>query len=332
MQWIGRRTYDRLLAPVGRGERLTPCLRGEADLALGTGPSRRKVQRYPCEGKRGSMSDTVRIAPNDTPSEGRSSQSPAGEPVLLLKQGIAALAPVPLAQGGFGQIYLGKILNPLGLLAERNVWGEESPHWLGLGDIPYEEASPESSRLPTPMLDPKSRERVYGAAARLWREYHKRRQEDPIRADEEFKDWLGLIDPLLREDRTIAVKVLQASRPGDPSDVAAAAGESLRRFIKENDLLRRLEHPGIVRRFGLVRDPGLGWCLLLEYVEGKTLEEHLDQFEGRRMPLPLAARLIGEVANAVEYIQSKGIVHRDLKPANIMIRRESQSAVIKIGR
>src|SRR5579862_1288649 len=327
MQWIGRRTYDRLLAPVGRGERLTPCLRGEADLALGTGPSRRKVQRYPCEGKRGSMSDTVRIAPNDTPSEGRSSQSPAGEPVLLLKQGIAALAPVPLAQGGFGQIYLGKILNPLGLLAERIVWGEESPRWLGLGDIPYEPGSPESSRLPSPILSAENRERVYAAATRLWREYRERRQQDPVRADEEFKDWLNLIDPMLREERTIAVKVLQPSRPSDSSD-ALKAEDILRRFIKENELLRRLEHPGIVRRFGIVRDPQLGWCLLLEYIEGKTIDEHLGQFEGRRMPLPQAVRMIGELAQAVEYVQSKGIVHRDLKPQNIMIRRESGSAVI----
>jgi serine/threonine protein kinase len=274
------------------------------------------------------MPDTVRTASEEKPLEGRSARSEADGAPLLLKQGIAALAPIPLAQGGFGQIYLGKILNPLGLLAERIVWGEESPRWLGLGDIPYEEVGPESPRLPSPMLDPKNRERVYGAATRLWREYRERRQLDPVRADEEFKDWLGLIDPLLREDRTIAVKVLQPSRPSDSSDGASAAGETLRRFIKENDLLRRLEHPGIVRRFGLVRDPGLGWCLLLEYIEGKTLEEHLDQFEGRRMPLPLAARLIGELALAVEYIQSKGIIHRDLKPQNIMIRRDSSSAVI----
>jgi hypothetical protein len=167
------------------------------------------------------MTDTVRIASEEKPPEGKGTRSEAGATPLLLKQGIAALAPVPIAQGGFGQIYLGKILNPLGLLAERIVWGEESPRWLGLGDIPFQEAGPESARLPSPMLDAANRERVYGAATRLWHEYRRRRQEDPVRADEEFKDWLGLIDPLLREDRTIAVKVLQPSRPSDSSDGAA---------------------------------------------------------------------------------------------------------------
>src|SRR5579859_6835770 len=273
------------------------------------------------------MPEMLSVVPEDrNPLEPMTRSEASVEP-LLLKQGIAVLAPVPLAQGGFGQVYLGKILNPLGLLAERIVWGEESPHWLGLGDIPYVPASPESPRLPSAILGPENRERVYAAATRLWREYRDRRQQDPVRADEEFKDWLNLIDPMLREERTIAVKVLQAPRTSDSSD-AIKAEDVLRRFIKENELLRRLEHPGIVRRFGIVRDPQFGWCLLLEYIEGKTIEEHLSQFEGRRMPLPQAVRMIGELAQAVEYVQSKGIVHRDLKPQNIMVRRESGSAVI----
>ena len=274
------------------------------------------------------MTDTVRVASGESVGDPAGAR-PEGEPAaVLLKQGIAALAPVPLAQGAFGQVYLGKILNPLGLLAERIVWGEESPRWLGLTDIPYEESDPASPRLPSPILDPDHRERVYAAATRLWQEYRERRKEDPARANEEFKDWLGLIDPLLREDRTIAVKVLHASRSDVRTDASGTPGETLRRFIKENDLLRRLEHPGIVRRFGLVRDPGMGWCLLLEYIDGETLEDHLGKFEGRRMPLPLATRIIGELAAAIDYVHEKGIVHHDLKPQNVMIRRESGSAVI----
>ncbi|HLY74896.1 MAG TPA: hypothetical protein VKU80_12325, partial [Planctomycetota bacterium] len=118
-------------------------------------------------------------------------RSEASVEPLLLKQGIAVLAPVPLAQGGFGQVYLGKILNPLGLLAERIVWGEESPRLLGCGDIPYEDGGPDSSRLPTPILVREHCERVYEAATRLWQEYRTRRVQNPVRADEEFNDWLG---------------------------------------------------------------------------------------------------------------------------------------------
>jgi serine/threonine protein kinase len=267
------------------------------------------------------MPDAVRSYPGELPPGAADESSPP----IVLKNGIAALAPVPVGHGAFGQVYLGRILNPLGLLAERILWGEESPRWLGLADIPFEETPPEVPRVPAPLKDPAARERVVQAATRLWRSYRSRRASDPSGADEEFKDWLGFIDPLLREDRTVAVKVLQPTRS---PDATGTSGESLRRFIKENELLRRLEHPGIVRRFGLVQDPKMGWCLILEYIEGVTLEEHLGGFDGRRMPPPLAVRMIDDLARAVEVVHSKGIIHRDLKPQNVMVRRETGRAVI----
>lgn len=247
---------------------------------------------------------------------------------ILLKNGIALLDPDPIAKGAFGQVYVGKILNPVGLLAERVVWGEENPYWLGLKGIPYEDPQDDASRLPTPITDTATRTKVYAAAVRLWAEYLELRRQDPQRAGDEYKDWLNLIDPMLREDRTVAVKVLKPAgeREGDsdPPDV----GDTVRRFIRENEILRRLTHPSIVRRFGLVRDPQMGWCLLLEFIEGETLEELLRSCEGRRMPLPIAAQLARELADAVAYIHGKGILHRDIKPQNIMVRHDTRTAVI----
>src|SRR5687767_4976789 len=53
------------------------------------------------------------------------------EPIPL-KNGIARLDPVPIAQGGFSQIYRGVILNPYALVAERVLWGDENPRVLGV--------------------------------------------------------------------------------------------------------------------------------------------------------------------------------------------------------
>ncbi len=256
--------------------------------------------------------------------------SAGGEPILL-KNRIAVLTPEPIAEGAFGKVYVGKILNPVGLIAERIVWGEESPRWLGLEDIPYEEPDrslSEERLLPVPLTDPVHRRKVHEAAGRLWTEYLERRKQDRAKADEEYRDLLRLIDPLLHEDRVIAVKVLRPPQGQDPDDEPRLVADSVRRFIKENDILRSLRHPNIVRRFGLVRDAGMGWCLLLEYIEGETLDDHAARYEKRRMPLPEAARLVREVVAGIEYIHAQGVVHRDLKPQNIMVCADGGRAVI----
>ncbi len=255
---------------------------------------------------------------------------PAPQDPILLKNGIAVLTPEPIAEGSFGQVYVGKILNPIGLLAERIVWGEESARWLGLDDIPFDEPPKDDPRgwLPTPLTDPAQVRRVYEAADRLWGDYLARRKQDRARADEEYRDLLGLIDPMLHEDRIIAVKVLRPPSEKPDEAGAAAVGEPVRRFIKENDFLRTLRHPGIVRRFGLVRDERMGWCLLLEYLEGETLDVHLKKHERGRMALPRALALIREIADALRFIHAQGAVHRDLKPQNIMIRKDDGRAVL----
>ena len=96
---------------------------------------------------------------------------------------------------------------------------------------------------------------------------------------------------------------------------------------KEFELLMKAQHPGIVQATGLEDVPGLGECIVMEYVEGCTLKEVMEQGLSSRT----AARLMDELTDAVAYIHSLGIVHRDLKPSNIIVTQGGHVKLIDFG-
>ena len=85
---------------------------------------------------------------------------------------------------------------------------------------------------------------------------------------------------------------------------------------KEFNIGYQLEHPHICRTLGWENVPSVGCCILLEYVDGVTLKEFMQQ---GKLTRPMAVKIINELCSALQYIHSKQIVHRDLKPDNILI-------------
>ncbi|MEM6954200.1 MAG: serine/threonine-protein kinase [Myxococcota bacterium] len=107
---------------------------------------------------------------------------------------------------------------------------------------------------------------------------------------------------------TFAVKVLASELANGPA--------LAKRFEREARILRKLDHPGIVRieDFGL--EGNAGAFIVMELLEGETLEQHL-----KRSPLTgeAAVSIMRQVLEALVHAHREGVVHRDLKPANIFL-------------
>ena len=88
---------------------------------------------------------------------------------------------------------------------------------------------------------------------------------------------------------------------------------------REGRILRRLDHPNLVRIFGDGEDEGLSF-LLLEYLEGPSLFDVLETVPGRRMAVADAVRTVIHAGSAVVHMHRAGFLHLDLKPANLLLR------------
>lgn len=96
---------------------------------------------------------------------------------------------------------------------------------------------------------------------------------------------------------------------------------------KEFELLMKAQHPGIVQATGLEDVPGLGECIVMEYVEGSTLKQRI----GEGLNRSEAGQIVDELLDAVAYIHSIGVVHRDLKPSNIIVTHSCHVKLIDFG-
>ncbi|MBQ8483129.1 MAG: serine/threonine protein kinase [Bacteroidales bacterium] len=86
-----------------------------------------------------------------------------------------------------------------------------------------------------------------------------------------------------------------------------------------------LTHSNICQYYGMVDLPGIGNCIVMEWVDGCSLERLI--LDGK-IDRPLARKLICEICDALDYMHRKQVVHRDLKPENILVTYNGQNVKI----
>jgi serine/threonine-protein kinase len=121
-------------------------------------------------------------------------------------------------------------------------------------------------------------------------------------------------------ERTVAIKALHASLMGD-------AGIR-RRFKREAQLMLGWNHRYVARVYDVIEHEDL-IAFVMEYVDGPTLEEHTQRWNGK-LPYDEIRQIFSGVLEAVEAAHAVGIIHRDLKPQNILLHFDQSGVVPKI--
>ena len=120
-------------------------------------------------------------------------------------------------------------------------------------------------------------------------------------------------------ERRVAIKFMLPELSSSP--------DTIQRFFREAKASARIDHPSIVDVLDLGTLPDGAPFLVMEYLEGRSLERIIDTEP--LSPLQAAAIML-DVVRALQAAHVAGIVHRDLKPANIFIAKRGDALVPKI--
>ena len=93
---------------------------------------------------------------------------------------------------------------------------------------------------------------------------------------------------------------------------------------KEFDIMKHVQHPGVAEVMGIEEVDGYGKCLVMEWIDGVTLEEWLLQHHSKAERVHIANQLLV----VLEFVHDMQVVHRDLKPSNMMVTRNG--SVLKL--
>ncbi len=118
----------------------------------------------------------------------------------------------------------------------------------------------------------------------------------------------------------VAVKFL-------PVEVATQA-EFLRRFEREVQIMRDLDHPHVVRMHGHGTHEDRPWYAM-DFLAHPDLEKLLEG--GRTLPLPEALMIGLGIAKALDYVHTRDLVHRDLKPSNVIVKPGPHPVLMDFG-
>lgn len=120
----------------------------------------------------------------------------------------------------------------------------------------------------------------------------------------------------------VAIKVLNEDFQRHP--------DSLKQLQREARKAQQLAHPHIVSVHDFDRD-GANVFLVMELLEGQSLDKVIKKTDGKGLPLTEALAIIAALGQALGHAHSKNVIHLDFKPANAFLCNDGTVKVLDFG-
>jgi len=135
----------------------------------------------------------------------------------------------------------------------------------------------------------------------------------------------------LAEDLRLAARKCALAEMVDTFTSAEAQKQAISAFQREADMLAQLSNEHIPRVFDRFSE-GNHHFLVMEYIDGATLEEQIKQHGSKLLPQQVVEVAL-QVLDTLEYLHhlQPPVIYRDLKPSNIMVTRDGQAKLIDFG-
>ncbi|XP_069104471.1 tyrosine-protein kinase HTK16-like [Argopecten irradians] len=117
----------------------------------------------------------------------------------------------------------------------------------------------------------------------------------------------------------VAVKTFHQTEPG------AGVNEGI---LREAILMQDLDHPSIVKLFGICENP---FMLVEEFVPYGALCDYLEKHKGKIKVDPTLFLWASQIADGMHYLEQRKIVHRDLAARNILVESKTQVKISDFG-
>ena len=128
-----------------------------------------------------------------------------------------------------------------------------------------------------------------------------------------------------RLQRRVAIKRMPLASPYNRTSTETTATA-----LAEARTASMLQHPNIVQVIDFTYDSAYAY-LVMEYVDGMSLEEFLAQVDGHSLTYDEASCIADALVQALAFAHENGVLHLDIKPANVLIDRSGHVKLADFG-